>query len=115
MSDADGIISQEDYDHPTPISNYKVEPDAETLAAAEAEARSPKKWPDPPEPNPDAPQGDPNVRFEFVNPDTGETTTNLTASEVFELEEQWRADYDARIQAEIEAANAAFVPVGDGE
>ena len=110
MSDTDGIISQEEYDQATPITNYKVEPDAATLAAAEEEARSPKKWPDPPAPNPIAPQGDPNVRFEFINPTTGEVTENLTADEVFELEEKWRADYEARVQAKIEADAAAFVP-----
>lgn len=93
-----------------PITNYKMEPDAATLAAAEEEARNPKKWPDPPAPNPDAPQGDPNVRFDWVDPDTGEVTHNLTEAEVFEIQEKWRADYEARVQAEIEAANAAFVP-----
>ena len=93
-----------------PVTDYKVEPDAATLAAAEEEARNPKKWPDPPAPNPDAPQVDPDVRFEWVDPDTGKVTPNLTADEVFELEEKWRADYDARVQAKIEADAASFVP-----
>ena len=110
MNDANGFISQEEYDRAIPATNYKVEPDAATLAAAEEEARSPKKWPDPPAPNPDAPQGDPNVRFEFINSTTGEVTKNLTSEEVFELEERWRADYEARVQAKIEADAAAFVP-----
>lgn len=112
MSDQDGLISPDEHPatSPTPFSDYKMEPDAATLAAAEAEARSPKEWPDPPAPNPDAPQGDPNVRFNFINPTTGEVTENLTTEEVFELEAKWRADYGAQIQAKIEADNAAFVP-----
>lgn len=40
----------------------------------------------------------------------GKVTSNLTADEVFELEEQWRAVYDARVQAKIEADAASFVP-----
>lgn len=111
------VISEEEYDRPVPPTSYKVEPDAATLAAAEEEeeeeARSPKKWPDPPAPNPDAPKGDPNARFEFINPTTGEITENLTADEVFALEEQWRADCEARVRAELETLNAAFVPSPD--
>lgn len=53
---------------------------------------------------------DSGVRYTFINPDTGVKTENLTPAEVLELEEQWRADYDARIQAEMEAAAAAYVP-----
>ena len=58
----------------------------------------------------DAPVYDSGVRYTFINPDTGVKTENLTAPEVFELEEQWRAEYDARIQAEMEASAAAYVP-----
>ena len=58
----------------------------------------------------DPPIQDSGERYTFINPDTGETTANLTFAEVFELEEKWRADYDARIQAEMEAAAAAYVP-----
>lgn len=105
----DGILPA-GYEPPMPVNNYKMEPDAATLAAAEEEAQNPKKWPDPPPPNPDAPQGDPDVRFDWVDPDTGKITPNLTADEVFELEEKWRADYDARVQAKIEADAASFVP-----
>lgn len=64
-----------------------------------------------PPPPPEAPINDDlGGIYTFINPDTGETTTNLTASEVFELEEKWRADYEAAVQAKIEADNAAFVP-----
>lgn len=88
MSDQNGLIDPDEYlaSSPTPFSDYKVEPDAATLAAAaEAEARSPEEWPDSPPPN-------------------------LTADEVLRIQEKWRVDYDARLQAKIEANNAAFVP-----
>lgn len=60
---------------------------------------------------------DPDVApvYEFVNPDTGEITKGLTIKEVLKVQEQWRADHEARVQAEIEAANAAFVPSGESE
>lgn len=69
---------------------------------------------------PDMPPEDPPIRdtgvlYTFINPTTGEVTTNLTDTEVFELEEKWRADYDARLQAKIEADAAAYVPPDDDE
>lgn len=63
-----------------------------------------------PPPPPEAPWKDSGARYTFINPDTGETTTNLTGPEVIELEEKWRADYEAAVQAKIEADNAAYVP-----
>lgn len=63
-----------------------------------------------PPPPPEAPLADSGARYTFINPDTGEITTNLTGSEVIKLEEKWRADYEAAVQAKIEADNAAFVP-----
>lgn len=63
-----------------------------------------------PPPPPEAPLADSDAPYTFINPDTGETTTNLTITEVLELEEKWRADYEAAVQAKIEADNAAYVP-----
>lgn len=53
--------------------------------------------------------------YEFVDPDTGEVTKGLTIKEVMELQNRWRDEHEARVQAKIEADAAAFVPVGEYE
>lgn len=57
-------------------------------------------WPDP----------DTAPVYEFVDSYTGEVTKGLTIKEVLKLQDKWRADYEARVQAKIEADAASFVP-----